>query len=88
MMKQSFRITVTKIIVVDLDTDKLDTEFWREFNETITDRGGPDNEYLAEHIAWNYVQGSDDFVEGVGPLKEMNIAVREVDSDVEVEDRP
>ena len=72
----------------DLDTDKLDADFWEEFNSMITDRGGPDNEYLAEHIAWNFVQGDDEFVEGVGDLKEMNISVAEAGSDVSSEVQP
>lgn len=86
MSSLTYHVAVTKIIEVTLDTDKLDAEFWDEFNSSITDRGGPDNDYIAEHIAWNYVQGAEDFVEGVGPLKEMNITVREVDSDVEIEE--
>lgn len=81
-MKQKFSVAVTKYIDVTLDTDKLDADFWEEFNSMITDRGGPDNEYLAEHIAWNFVQGDDEFVEGVGDLKEMNISVAEAGSDV------
>ncbi|MFC3206824.1 hypothetical protein [Aquamicrobium soli] len=86
MSKQTYRVAVTKIIEVTLDLAKLDAEFWDEFNSSITDRGGPDLDYIAEHIAWNYAQGAEDFVEGVGPLKEMNITVHEVDGDVEIED--
>ena len=84
-MKQKFSVAVTKYIDVTLDTDKLDADFWEEFNSMITDRGGPDNEYLAEHIAWNFVQGDYEFVEGVGDLKEMNISVAEAGSDVSSE---
>ncbi|MEN5297508.1 hypothetical protein ABE530_04025 [Brucella sp. TWI559] len=87
-MKQKYFVAVTKYIDVTLDTDKLDADFWNEFNSLITDRGGPDNEYLAEHVAWNVVQGYDDFVEGVGDLKEMNITTSETGSDVSVEARP
>jgi len=87
-MKQTFSVAVTKYIDVTLDTDKLDADFWEEFNSMITDRGGPDNEYLAEHIAWNFVQGDDEFVEGVGDLKEMNISVAEAGSDVSSEVQP
>ncbi len=87
-MKQKYSVAVTKYIDVTLDTDKLDADFWNEFNSLITDRGGPDNEYLAEHVAWNVVQGYDDFVEGVGDLKEMNITASETGSDVSVEVRP
>ncbi|WP_176056644.1 hypothetical protein [Brucella intermedia] len=87
-MKQKFSVAVTKYIDVTLDTDKLDADFWEEFNSMITDRGGPDNEYLAEHIAWNFVQGDDEFVEGVGYLKEMNISVAEAGSDVSSEVQP
>lgn len=87
-MKQKYSVAVTKYIDVTLDTDKLDDDFWKEFNSLITDRGGPDNEYLAEHVAWNVVQGYDDFVEGVGDLKEMSITASETGSDVSVEARP
>ena len=87
-MKQKYSVAVTKYIDVTLDTDKLDADFWKEFNSLITDRGGPDNEYLAEHVAWNVVQGYDDFVEGVGDLKEMNITTSETGSDASVEARP
>lgn len=87
-MKKKFSVAVTKYIDVTLDTDKLDADFWEEFNSMITDRGGPDNEYLAEHIAWNFVQGDDEFVEGVGDLKEMNISVAEAGSDVSSEVQP
>lgn len=85
--KLFFRVAVTKVIAVELDPEKLDAEFWDEFNETITDRGGPDDAYLAKHIAWNFVQGGTDFVEGVGPLSEMNVTAREIDSDVTIEAR-
>lgn len=82
MSKQCFDVAVTKTIRVELDTAKLDAEFWNEFNTIITDRGGPDNEYLAEHIGWNFVQGDEKFVEGVGLLSEMNITAREIESEV------
>ena len=85
MATKHFTVSVTKVIAVEFDTEKLDDEFWDEFNSTIQDRGGPDIEYLAEHAAWNFVQGSEDFIEGIGPLDEMNIRLREIDSDVAVE---
>lgn len=84
MAKRVFKVSVTKFVSVEFDTDKLNDEFWREFNETIYDRGGPDIEYLAEHVAWNFVQGDDRFIEGIGPLDEMNVSVREIDSEVDV----
>lgn len=86
MAKDAYRVVVTKIIEVRLDRGKFGDEFWEEFNETIDDIGGQDFDYLAEHIAWNYVQGDDDFVEGVGPLKEMDVKVSEIGSNVEIED--
>lgn len=86
MTKKIYDVSVTKIIRVELDEGKLDAEFWDEFNETIADRGGPDDAYLAKHIAWNFVQGDTDFVEGVGPLSEMNIKAREIDADMESEE--
>lgn len=88
MSKQFFLVAVTKVITVEFDDTKLDAEFWDEFNSTIQDRGGPDIEYLAEHAAWNFVQGSEDFIEGIGSLDEMNITIREIDSDVRLEAQP
>jgi hypothetical protein len=58
-----------------MDRSKFDDTFWREFNENMVDRGGPDFEYLAQHIAWNVSQGSLSFVEGVGDLREMGVTV-------------
>lgn len=83
-MLKSFEVSVTKIISVRFDTEKLDDEFWTDFNTSITDRGGPDIEYLAEHAAWNFVQGDTRFIEGIGDLREMNIIIDEIDREVEV----
>lgn len=88
MSKQSFQVAVTKFVSVEFDTEKLDAEFWGEFNDTITDRGGPDIEYLAEHVAWNFVQGDAQFIEGIGPLANMNVKVSEIDSEVDVISHP
>lgn len=85
MGKKTFVVAVTKIVQVEFDTDKLNTEFWHDFNTSISDRGGPDLEYLAEHAAWNFVQGEERFIEGIGPLNEMNIKITETDSDISVE---
>lgn len=79
-----FEVTVSKIIEVEFDREKLTPAFWAEFNSTITDRGGPDVEYLAEHAAWNFVQGAENFVEGIGDLKEMGVKMHEVGSDIDV----
>lgn len=87
MNARTYRVAVTKFISVTLDMDKLDAEFWRDFNSSIDDRGGPDPDYLAEHAAWNFVQGDDDFIEGIGPLDEMNITIREVGNEAEILDR-
>lgn len=83
MAIQKFKFAVTKFVEVTIDTDNFDEEFWNDFNSSITDRGGEDFEYLAEHIAWNHVQGDTVFVEGVGNLLEMGVKSREYDSDVE-----
>lgn len=83
-MKKTYRVAVTKFISVTFDLDKLDAEFWHDFNTSIDDRGGPDPDYLAEHAAWNFVQGDTQFIEGIGPLDEMNITISEVDSDTEI----
>lgn len=84
MSKQAFQVAVTKVLSVVFDTDKLDADFWADFHASITD--GADIDDLAKHAAWNYVQGYDDFIEGIGDLKEMNVVIREIDSDVEIED--
>lgn len=85
MALKSYRVEVTHFVKVTLDLEKLDDQFWQEFNSTIDDRGGPDPDYIAEHVAWNHVQREDDFVEGVGSLKEMNIKVHTFDTEVDVE---
>lgn len=85
MTKQRFEVSVTKILTVEFDVSKLDDEFWEEFNGSISDRGGPDVEYLAKHAGWNFVQGDEDFIEGIGSLDDMNVVIREIDSNVEVE---
>lgn len=85
MSRKTYRVFVTKTIEVSFDMDKLDDEFWSDFNSSINDRGGADPEYLAEHAAWNYSQGDHDFIEGIGDLTEMGIRIAETDSDVEVE---
>ena len=85
MTRKAYRVFVTKTIEVSFDMDKLDDEFWSDFNSSIDDRGGPDPEYLAEHAAWNYAQGDHDFIEGIGDLTEMGVRITETDSDVEVE---
>jgi len=86
MSKLTFNVRVTKVIEVTFETDYLTDEFWDDFNSSISDRGGPDPEYLAEHAAWNFVQGDERFIEGIGPLKEMEIVIRETDSEVDVEE--
>lgn len=85
MAKRRFEVSVTKILTVEFDTVKLDDEFWEDFNGSITDRGGPDIEYLAEHAGWNFVQGAENFIEGIGSLGDMNVVIREIGSNVEVE---
>lgn len=86
MATKTYRVAVTKVIAVTLDLDKLDAEFWHDFNTGISDRGGPDTDYLAKHAAWNFVQGDTEFIEGIGPLKEMNVKISEVDSETEIMD--
>lgn len=86
MSKVSYNVRVTKVIEVTFETEYLTTEFWSDFNSSISDRGGPDTYYLAEHAAWNYVQGEDDFIEGIGDLKKMGVELREIDSELDVEE--
>lgn len=86
-MKKRFAVIVTKWLSVEFDTEKMDAEFWKDFNESISDRGGEDYEYLAEHAAWNFAQGEEMFIEGIGDLREMGVVIRENDSEVEVESR-
>lgn len=82
-MKKKFQVAVTKIVEVEIDTEKLDAAFYHDFHTSITD--GADEEDIVRHIAWNYVQGDDRFIEGIGDLKEMNVAITEVDSDVDIQ---
>jgi hypothetical protein len=77
---------VVQTIEVVIDESKMGAEFWDDFNKSITDRGGPDPDYICEHIAWNYAMGAERFVEGVGDLKEMNVRVREIESFIETAD--
>lgn len=84
-MKKSFEVAITKTLRVEFDSTKLTDEFWRDFNEMISDRGGPDIEYLAEHVGWNYVQGYEKFIEGIGEIKEMGISIEERSDGVEVQ---
>lgn len=86
-MKKRFVVSVTKWLSVEFDTEKMDEEFWDDFNNSISDRGGKDYEYLAEHAAWNFAQGEEMFIEGIGNLREMGVVIRENDSEVEVESR-
>lgn len=83
MTKRTFQIAVTKFLQVEVETDKLDAEFFADFQQSITHYDTV--EQIAEHVAWGYVQGAEYFVEGVGDLKEMNIRVNEVDSYVELQ---
>lgn len=82
-MKKKFQVAVTKIVEVEIDTDKLDEEFYTDFHTSITD--GADEADIVRHIAWNYVQGDDRFIEGIGDLKQMNVVVTDVDSDVDIQ---
>lgn len=82
MTKRAFAVEVTRSYIVEFDTDKLDDEFWAEFNSTITDRGGEDLPYLAEHAVWNFMQGDTEFIEGIGDLKEAGVVISEDQSDV------
>lgn len=81
-------VEVTRTIEVSMDRSKFDDDFWREFNESMVDRGGPDFEYLAQHIAWNVAQGSGSFVEGVGDLREMGVTVTWRDGGTEISNSP
>jgi hypothetical protein len=82
MAKRKYSVDVVTTYRVEIDDEKIDADFWREFSETITDTGGPDLDYLVEHIAWNVSRGEWRFVEGVGDLKEMNITCDESDCEV------
>lgn len=87
MSKKRFEVVVTKYVSVEFETDNFDEEFWNDFNTSISDRGGEDYTYLAEHAAWNFVQGEETFIEGIGDLGEMGVRMREVDSEVDVNAR-
>ena len=78
-----YQIAVTKIIEVTIPDGVITSEFLEEFSGSIS--YADTEREIAEHIAWNDVQGAGDFVEGVGPLKEQGIIVSEVDSYVETQ---
>jgi hypothetical protein len=84
MTKKRFEVSVTKIVLVEFETDNFDEEFWEDFNTSISDRGGEDFTYLAEHAAWNFVQGEETFIEGIGDLKEMGVKLAEIDNEIDV----
>ncbi|NVJ90857.1 MAG: hypothetical protein HWE34_04325 [Methylocystaceae bacterium] len=91
MPKQTVTVDVVHTVKVTLDTDKLTQEFCDQFNETINYFGDADedmNEVVeehAKHLATLYSNGAiydipgstqaKQFIEGYGPLGEMNISI-------------
>lgn len=78
-MKKRFIVEYTTQVAVELDTDKFTEEFMEEFREGFF----PFHEISehAEHLGQLYIRGiidtPRDFIEGYGPLNEMNIVVKD-----------
>jgi len=91
MPKQTITVEVVHKVKVTLDTEKLTQDFCDQFNETINYFGDADDdlnevvEEHAKHLATLYSNGAiydipgstqdQQFVEGYGPLGEMNISI-------------
>lgn len=87
---KTFTVAVTQHVQVTLDETKFTSEFFSEFNSTISNWGN-DLEKHAEHLAWvqatgleDMEGGNDPFVEGYGPIKDMGISVKVDVVDIEV----
>lgn len=93
---RTFTVDVTQTVEVKLDPSAFTPEFFKEYNSTITYRGGDDGDIEwalrehAEHLAWVHATGVEDlesrtaFVEGYGPASDMSITARVVDTETEV----
>lgn len=97
---RTFTVDVTQTIEVTLDDTKFTPEFFKEYNESITYRGGDDGDIEwalrnhAEHLAWVHATGVEAldyvtpsaaaFVEGYGPASDMGIKAREIATETEV----
>lgn len=84
---KTYAVEVTSIVEVTLDETKFTPEFFAEFNSTISD-WDYDLEEHAKHLAWVHATGVEAldgygaFVEGYGPVKDMGITARLIDTDV------
>jgi hypothetical protein len=94
---RKFTVDVTQTVEVELDETKFTPEFCKEYNESITYRGGDDGDMEwalrehAEHLAWLHASGVQDleyhslppFIEGYGPANEMGIKAKVIDTEPE-----
>jgi hypothetical protein len=83
-MKKEVIITIT--MEVDIPEDKHD-EILGEFREVMSPTSEMEEVY--KHIGWSMARdrySGQDFVEGVGSLKERGIKCKEVDDFIDVED--
>jgi hypothetical protein len=86
--KRMFRVEVTQTVEVELDPTKFDEAFMEEFRESFfpfSDLGDH-----AEHLAQLEARGvvdlgrySTEFVEGYGPIKDMGISARVIDTEIQ-----
>lgn len=95
---RKFTVEVRQTVEVTLDADAFTPEFFEEYNTSITYRGGDDGDVEwalrshAEHLGWVHATGLEDleyvsrppFVEGYGPVDEMGIRAKTVDTDTDV----
>lgn len=90
---RTYHVVVTLDVEVTLDASKFTPEFFGEYNNSITYRGGDDGDIEwalknhAEHLAWVHATGVEDlesrvaFVEGYGPASDMGIRAIVTDAD-------
>lgn len=97
---RTYTVDVIQRVKVTLDETKFTPEFCKEYNETITYRGGDDGDIgwalqnHAEHLAWVHASGLEAldyhtpaaaaFVEGYGPAHEMGIRAEVIDTVTEL----
>lgn len=90
-MIRKFKCEVTQItdVEVEINDEQIDEQFMSEFREymypfvTIDDHA----RHLAQLKARELI-GSDGFVEGYGPLKDLNMSVKIVGHSVDVDSAP
>jgi uncharacterized protein YozE (UPF0346 family) len=80
MAIKEFEVTYTQTLKVSIDTDKVDAGAMQEFSDMIFPVAPNDHERIAEYIGHNYVYNQEDeFFEGLGVAKELNLKIEEID---------